>query len=75
MSISTARFRTIGTMRRGRRIDPKSFDLTTRYPECSYKVPPARTHDAEQQHDAMPVVQRDVMMPTKGTHVGTTPPQ
>jgi len=28
-------------MRRGRRVDPRSFDLTHPCPACGYKIPPA----------------------------------
>ena len=33
-----------------RRVDPKSFDLTTSCPECGYKIPPAEILHIDGEH-------------------------
>jgi DNA-directed RNA polymerase subunit RPC12/RpoP len=53
-------------MRRNRRIDPKSFDLTTECPECHYKIPPNELLRVDGERMRCPHCKQDVLVPTKG---------
>jgi hypothetical protein len=59
-------------MRRSRRIDPKSFDLTTPCPECGYKTPPNEMMRLDNERMRCPA--QDVLIPQKGVNVGTAMP-
>jgi DNA-directed RNA polymerase subunit RPC12/RpoP len=61
-------------MRRSRRIDPKSFDLTTECPECHYKIPPSELLHVDGERIRCPHCKQDVLLPTKG-NTGTAVPQ
>jgi DNA-directed RNA polymerase subunit RPC12/RpoP len=61
-------------MRRNRRIDPKTFDLTTPCPECGYKIPPNELLRIDGERMRCPACKRDVLIPQKGTSVVTAPP-
>jgi DNA-directed RNA polymerase subunit RPC12/RpoP len=52
-------------MRRNRKLDPKSFDLTTECPECHYKVPPREMMRLDDEHMRCPACGKDVLVPTK----------
>ena len=52
-------------MRRGRRIDPKSFDLSTECPECRYKVQPHELLRVDGERIRCPNCKRDVLIPSK----------
>jgi hypothetical protein len=64
----------IGVMRRNRRVDPKSFELTTECPDCHYKVPPAELMLLDSDHMRCPNCKQDVLLSTKGSHMGTAVP-
>jgi hypothetical protein len=53
-------------MRRNRRVDPKSFDLTTESPECHYKVQPNEMMRLDNERMRCPNCKQDVLVPTKG---------
>ena len=50
---------------RRRKADPKSFDLTTPFPECGYKIPPAEMMRLDREHMRCPKCGNAVKIPTK----------
>jgi hypothetical protein len=52
-------------MRRNRKFDPKSFDLTTECPEGHYKVPPSEMMRLDSERMRCPSCKQDVLVPTK----------
>jgi ssDNA-binding Zn-finger/Zn-ribbon topoisomerase 1 len=66
---------TITIMRRNRRIDPKSFDLSTDCPECHYKVQPHELLRVDGERMRCPNCKQDVLIPTKRSPQSTAVPE
>jgi predicted Zn finger-like uncharacterized protein len=62
-------------MRRSRRLDPKSFDLSIECPECHYKVQPHELLRVDGERVRCPNCQHDVAIPSKDTPMGTAVPK
>jgi hypothetical protein len=58
-------------MRRGRRVDPSSFDLTTPCPERGYKIPPNEMMRLDFERMCCPNCKGDVLQPTKRNAAST----
>jgi DNA-directed RNA polymerase subunit RPC12/RpoP len=61
-------------MRRNRRVDPKSFDLTTECPECHYKVLPNEVMRLDSERMRCPSCGKDVLLPKTSALSGTGVP-
>jgi hypothetical protein len=58
---------TIAAVRRNRRIDPKSFDMTSECPECHYKIPPSEMMRLGLGKMRCPNCKREVIEPVKNS--------
>jgi predicted RNA-binding Zn-ribbon protein involved in translation (DUF1610 family) len=61
-------------MRCNRKIDPKSFDLTTECPECHYKIHPSEMMRLDSDHMRCPSCKQDVLLPKASAPTGTVAP-